>query len=1002
MICHKIFNIFNIRLESTMKTMKRTLSFVLAAVMMVSMIAGMQFTVGAANSSALDPVIIDLSSKAAASKLIKTHYAENNAADITGNFTYDAAEGAVSLGKTTGNTWAGNMKFTFGFNESNVIEGRPYMIVKYKTNIKATAGGTALVLNNYQGNNNQDSVALVNEVAYSGGEYVYTKPVNIKNDTLGLNNNNPRCHYTRFNDKNWHNVLALTTNQADAKFFIKEIAFFATAEEAAEYYIRRPLVIDMSSEASAKAHLLLSASADSVTGTYSFNASEKALALGYTATNSWAGTHLKLGFSLNAAHQGLIEGNKYMVVTYKTNLSNKGFTFINFQEPSVAANNITLTHNVMGSGGEYVRTDPVNINVLGTNQDHYTRLLNGGSGCLYVNGIANTNDFADKYFYIKEIAFFESPEAAYEYYGCEPLVIDMSSWDNSRGYLNTPSATTNQIGGNYKYDGQEQALSVLYNSYDYASKARVVFNLTGDGRRALFGNHFMVVTYKTNIAGKALTLVNNQAASGTNLIQLTPNVSFSADNYVRTEPINLNVLKDKNDHYNRLRNGLQDCLFINGINAEADFANKHLYIKEIAFFQSPEQAYEYYDIQPVVIDMSTRETAQEYLTLHDYNGNTDLDKLKGKYAFDSTEEALSLLYTHEKDWENTRLRFHVYMKDMGLVYGHKYMVVTYRTNLDGSQLVFGNFNATNVADYNLVLAPDMGVSNDQYVRTEPVCIYNSAIDPGKDHYSRLRGRMSTILYVKGVTTPEAFEDKYLYIKEIAFFTSPEQAAEYYAAIDAEQPEEKGRINTGMLMMLLLKAKAQAGGASDKQIDAFVIDLSDKMTVDEKIIVKTEDSWDFGKYELGEDGVNLGYSTAVGSNVEYNKLHVKFRVNFKSSNMLPESKKFMVVTYKTNIDTKAALKVNNMWAFTQPNFTLTLEDNVSKSNGEWKRTAPININNGNSGNSNHFTRFNNPQLGNLFYLDGDISEAYYADKYFTIKEIAFFDSEKDAKAYYKAK
>ena len=111
---------------------------------------------------------------------------------------------------------------------------------------------------------------------------------------------------------------------------------------------------------------------------------------------------------------------------------------------------------------------------------------------------------------------------------------------------------------------------------------------------------------------------------------------------------------------------------------------------------------------------------------------------------------------------------------------------------------------------------------------------------------------------------------------------------------------------------------------------------------------------------------------------------------------------MVVTYKTNIDTKAALKVNNMWAFTQPNFTLTLEDNVSKSKGEWKRTSPINIDSGVVANSNHFLRFNHPQLGNLFYLDGDISEAYYADKYFTIKEIAFFDSEKDAKAYYNGK
>ena len=341
------------------------------------------------------------------------------------------------------------------------------------------------------------------------------------------------------------------------------------------------------------------------------------------------------------------------------------------------------------------------------------------------------------------------------------------------------------------------------------------------------------------------------------------------------------------------------------------------------------------------------------------------------------------------------------MDKLGALYGHKYMVVTYNTNLKGTQMIFGNFNATNNASYNLILESDMGVSNGKDVRTEPVLISNTALDSSKDHYARIRNKGSTVIYVKGVATPADFENKYLYIKEIAFFTSPEQAAAYYSAIDAAEEEtEEVRINTGILMMLMLKAKG--GSTSGKQVDAFVIDLSDKMTAEDIITVKTEDSWDFGKYELTDEGVDLGYSTHAGSNAEYNKLHVKFRVNFKNANILPAEKKFMVVTYKTNVDTKAALKFNNMWAFAQPNFTLTLADNVSVSKGEWKHTSPICIDNGNTGNSNHFTRFNNPQLGNLFYLDGDITEAYYADKYFTIKEIAFFDSVNDAKAYYKGK
>ena len=204
----------------------------------------------------------------------------------------------------------------------------------------------------------------------------------------------------------------------------------------------------------------------------------KVFNLFYTA-NDYADTHLKVAFRMtdknNATEKALnynltvdgrdlIIGKTYMVVTYRTNLTGKKLQLINGTGANGGTGGtdvITLAENVGASNGEFVRTKPININgSVTTGTSHYARLLNGEFNTLYVTGIDSTNfsgvtTSGTDYFNIKEIAFFTSPEAAYDYYGNEPepFIINMSSWENSKDYLNTKNYSRNEADwwGCYNY-----------------------------------------------------------------------------------------------------------------------------------------------------------------------------------------------------------------------------------------------------------------------------------------------------------------------------------------------------------------------------------------------------------------------------------------------------------------------------------------------------------------------------------------------------------------------
>ena len=161
-------------------------------------------------------------------------------------------------------------------------------------------------------------------------------------------------------------------------------------------------------------------------------------------------------------------------------------------------------------------------------------------------------------------------------------------------------------------------------------------------------------------------------------------------------------------------------------------------------------------------DLSGKAEADKTLNMFasGYNG-----EYVGIYDFDAGEKALKLSYSeNRKDY-----RFCIRMKSAGLLQGDQtWMVVTYKTTAKNSaKLNLFNCNASNI-----LLDSDTSRSKGEWVRTVPVNINLTDLTDNLNHFARLRNS-SWVLITADLPAGEA-----LYIKEIAFFSSENDARNY--------------------------------------------------------------------------------------------------------------------------------------------------------------------------------------------------------------------------------
>ena len=162
------------------------------------------------------------------------------------------------------------------------------------------------------------------------------------------------------------------------------------------------------------------------------------------------------------------------------------------------------------------------------------------------------------------------------------------------------------------------------------------------------------------------------------------------------------------------------------------------------------------------VDLSSKDEADKTLNMFEsgYNG-----EYVGVYGFDNSEKALKISYSAKQK----AYRFCLRMSSAGMLQAdQKWMVVTYKTTAKTS----AKLNLFNCNDSNILLDADTSRSRGEWVKTAPVNINLSNLGDNLNHLTRLRNDSWVLI------TADLPEGEALYIKEIVFFESENDAKNY--------------------------------------------------------------------------------------------------------------------------------------------------------------------------------------------------------------------------------
>jgi len=354
-------------------------------------------------------------------------------------------------------------------------------------------------------------------------------------------------------------------------------------------------------------------------GKYNFNAEKQAMQIEYYPTGIQTPIHLHF----HANEKKLLSAEfKYFVLVYSVK-SSADYRISLWNSPKFGVEGV-ICENGKDTGGKFVISEPVDISQKDADgRNLLDRWIYEGQNSL---SLETTDKNAE--FYVKEMGFFKSPEDAKAYYASADLskpssyyekpidttipvdftvfeedtvVIDpatevqpavlpkpvIMSFESEEKFGENALFTEhneNEAGG-YEFatapDGTG-ALKINYLPYQGFSAFRTMPAFIKKG--TVNANHkYMRITYMTNDkVGGSLTLRNNKTSEK---LTFAENCSVSGGRWITTNPVEIS----KAGHLQRYIGGIHCTLEYNTMSSNADF-----YIKEIAFFGSVKQAYDYY------------------------------------------------------------------------------------------------------------------------------------------------------------------------------------------------------------------------------------------------------------------------------------------------------------------------------------------------------------------------------------------------------------------------
>lgn len=411
------------------------------------------------------------------------------------------------------------------------------------------------------------------------------------------------------------------------------------------------------------------------------------------------------------------------------------------------------------------------------------------------------------------------------------------------------------------------------------------------------------------------------------------------------------------------------------------------------------------EIERVIVDCRSAEAFSKTSSVHVH---TPTEKepdpyTGGKYSFVDSAKAMEVLYNgNQKNGNQFRIMTKFNVKG-SVTEEYKYFVIVYaaKTEKDYKLTVWNGAKA----GPEVVIAEHGENTRGKYVVSDPVDI--SVKDPVKNQSTLSRWTQtihSTICF--GSTDERAR----FFIKEYAFFKTPEDAKAYYSAVDLNKsPSEYGE-NT------IKPGSSAAAPASPKDPNNNVADFNyiiapdpafaAQPSTEEKIL--TPVILDFSSNEAlrrtayirqftdpatsGLGGINSFVTLPDGTGclkIDFSEYegYDSFRVMpyLKTTGLLTADHKYVCVTYMTTDFIPRSLSVRNN---AKANDTVVLTTNTAVSGGKFVTTAPADISGGDI--LGRFVKATH----NTFGLDS-ISEL--TDFY--IKEIGFFSSFEQAKDHY---
>jgi len=374
-------------------------------------------------------------------------------------------------------------------------------------------------------------------------------------------------------------------------------------------------------------------------------------------------------------------------------------------------------------------------------------------------------------------------------------------------YIHKPKETEPDplTGGKFDFDEEKGAMRILYSASEVQVPHRLMLKIT-----ALKSEYkYWVIVWGADTDKEYDIYLYNTPKQGQKLYAVK-GAKDTNGGFMVSEPQDISVVENKKSLMDRWQNGAN----INTLNFETTDTDAVFYIREFGFFKSAEDAKAYYasvdldkpaseysnevekDIpaeeakylvtlgttevkedtatgEPYVMKLTSKlEMAGQYADFYKHGDNLT----EGLYEFAEVDGVKCLKVNYATLTETNKPYYRVmikFPKNPYLTEDHKYMRVTYMTDTDQmTELVVVNNGDGSVIP---VLAPDASVSDGKFVRTNVV-----SIESGGFVKRFLSGMHCTFGFRCSA------KDQNFYISEIAFFTSPEQAYEYYG--DTPDPD----------------------------------------------------------------------------------------------------------------------------------------------------------------------------------------------------------------------